>query len=225
MKNQAIQYLAFDVHQATVVATARDEQGAIRLRATVPTEASAILALVRGLGGRVHIAFEEGTQAQWLHDLLQPHAERVIVCNVRGRSETTNKSDRIDADGLSEMLRVGSVKSVYHGASGMLTLKELVRCYTNLVEDSMRVMLRIKALFRARAIPTPGTSVYRVSNRGAWLAKIESRGARMRAASLLWQLDGLLELRPKAKADMIAEARRQTGYKVLRSIRSSVRFE
>jgi len=55
----------------------------------------------------------------------------VIVCNVRGRSETTNKSDRIDADGLSEMLRVGSVKSVYHGASGMQTLKELVRCYVN----------------------------------------------------------------------------------------------
>ena len=74
----------------------------------------------------------------------------------------TNKSDRIDADGLSEMLRVGSAKSVYHGASGMLTLKELVRCYTNLVDDSMRVMLRIKALFRARAIPTSGTAVYRV---------------------------------------------------------------
>jgi transposase len=218
MKNQAIQYLAFDVHQATTVATVRDEHGAIRLRATVPTEASAILALVRGLGGRVHVAFEEGTQAQWLHDLLEPHAERVIVCNVRGRSETTNKSDRIDADGLSEMLRVGSVKSVYHGARGMLTLKELVRCYLNLVDDSTRVMLRIKALFRAGAIPTPGTSVYRVSNRGAWLAKIESRGARMRAASLLWQLDSLLELRPKAKADMIAEARRQTGWTVLRSI-------
>ena len=160
MKNQAIQYLAFDVHQATVVATVRDEHGAIRMRATVPTEANAILGLVRGLGPRVHIAFEEGTQAQWLHDLLEPHAERVVVCNVRGRSETSNKSDRIDADELSEMLRVGSIKSVYHGANGVLTLKELVRCYTNLVDDSTRVMLRIKALFRARAIPTPGTSVY-----------------------------------------------------------------
>ena len=58
MKNQAIQYLAFDVHQATAVATVRDEHGAIRMRATVPTEANAILGLVRGLGPRVHIAFE-----------------------------------------------------------------------------------------------------------------------------------------------------------------------
>ena len=184
----------------------------------MPTEANAILGLVRSLGSRVHIAFEEGTQAQWLHDLLHPHAERVVVCNVRGRSETSNKSDRIDADELSEMLRVGSIKSVYHGASGILTLKELVRCYTNLVDDSTRVMLRIKALFRARAIPTPGTSVYRVRERAKWLAKIDSRGARMRAESLLRQLDMLLELRPKAKAAMIAEARRQPGWKVLRSI-------
>src|SRR5437667_8691274 len=132
MKDQGIHYLGLDVHQATVVATSRNESGAIVLKATVPTEAKAIVGLVRGQGPRVHIAFEEGTQAQWLHDLLQPHAEHVVVCNVRGRSETSNKSDRIDADELSEMLRVGSVKSVYHGASSVLTLKELVRCYTNM---------------------------------------------------------------------------------------------
>jgi transposase len=218
MKNQAIQYLALDVHQATVVGTVRDEQGTIRMRATVPTEANAILGLVRGLGARVHVAFEEGTQAQWLHDLLQGHVERVVVCNVRGRSATSNKNDRIDADGLAEMLRVGSMKSVYHGASSVLTLKELVRCYMNLVDDSTRVMLRIKALFRARGILTPGTSVYRGSERAKWLARIETRGARMRAESLLVQLDSLLELRPKAKAAMIAEARRQPGWKVLRSM-------
>src|SRR5437667_2270717 len=87
-----------------------------------------------------------------------------------------------------------------------------------MVEDSRRVMLRIKALFRARAIPTPGTSVYRARERAKWLSRIESRGARMRAGSLLRQLDTLLELRPKAKAAMIAEARRQSGWKVLRSM-------
>jgi hypothetical protein len=105
MKNQAIQYLAFDVHQATVVASVRDESGKVVLRATMATEAKVILAFVKNAGPHVHVAFEEGTQAQWLYDLLIDHAERVIVCNVRGRSETTNKSDRIDADALSEQLR------------------------------------------------------------------------------------------------------------------------
>src|ERR1051325_6696767 len=173
MKNQAIQYLAFDVHQATVVASLRDESGKVVLRATMATEAKVILAFVKNAGPRVHVAFEEGTQAQWLHDLLIDHAEQVIVCNVRGRSEATNKSDRIDADALSEQLRLGALKPVFHGAPEILTLKELVRCYTALVEDSTRVMLRIKAIFRARAIPTPGVSVYRVSRRKQWLGERE----------------------------------------------------
>src|SRR5688500_6569899 len=124
MKDQAIQYLAMDVHQATVVACVRDERGAIRMRATVPTEAGAILSLVRSAGTRVHVAFEEGTQAQWLHDLVERHVERVMVCNVRGKSEVSNKSDRVDAEQLSELLRVGSLKTVDHGASTVLTLKE-----------------------------------------------------------------------------------------------------
>ena len=157
MKQQAIQYVALDVHQATLVVSVRDEQGSIVMRATVATEAKAIAGLVRGLGSRVHIAFEEGTQAQWLHYVLAPHAERVIVCNTRGRGDIGNKSDRVDADRLSELSRLGALKPVYHGGSALLTLKELVRSYVALVEDGTRVMLRIKALFRARGIKTPGT--------------------------------------------------------------------
>lgn len=217
MKQQAIQYLAFDVHKATVVASLRDASGRIVMKATVATEAKAIVRLVESAGPRVHVAFEEGTQAQWLHDLLIDHAERVVVCNVRGQSETENKSDRIDADELSDRLRVGRLKSVYHGAPEVLTLKELVRSYSGLVSDSTRVMLRIKAIFRGRAIGTSGVSVYRESQRKEWLAQLEG-GARVRAATLLTQLDLLLELRAKAKMTMIAAARRLPGWKVLRSI-------
>ena len=76
MKDQAIQYLALDVHQATCVGTVRDQGGGIVMRVTVATEARAILQLVKSAGPRVHVAFEEGTQAQWLHDLLVPLKER-----------------------------------------------------------------------------------------------------------------------------------------------------
>jgi transposase len=218
MKNQATQYLALDVHQATSVASVRDERGRVVMRATVPTEARALLGLVGGLGGRVEVAFEEGTQAQWLHDLLTPHVARVLVCNVRGRGEKANKNDQLDADDLSERLRLGALRSVWHGSPAMATLKELVRCYTNLVDDSTRVMLRLKAIYRGRAIATAGEAVYRPSQRKAWLAKLEGRGARNRAESLLIQLDTITALRHKARTAMIAEARRQPGWKILRSM-------
>jgi len=217
MKDEPIRYLGLDVHRSTVVASVRDEQGKVVMKATIATEEKAIVTLVRSAGPRVHVAFEEGTQAQWLHDLLIGEAERVVVCNVRGRDALRNANDRIDADEMSKRLRDGSLKEVFHGAPEMLTLKELVRCYSNLVEDATRVMLRIKALFRARAIPTPGVSVYRPSQRKQWLAKLEG-GARVRAESLLSQMDVLIELRPKAKTAMIAAACRQPGWKVLRTI-------
>ena len=79
-------------------------------------------------------------------------------------------------------------------------------------------MLRVKAIYRGRAVATSGKAVYRPSQRKAWLAKLENRGARARAASLLEQLDTLLILRTKARAAMIAEARKQSGWEILRSI-------
>ena len=218
MQQQATQYLALDVHQATVVASLRGEDGSVRLRATVPTEAAAVLGLVRGAGPRVHVALEEGTQAQWLHDLIQPHAEAVIVCNTRDRKETEKKSDQIDADRLSELLRLGALKSVYHDAGDTLVLKELVRSYANLVDDATRTMYRIKSLFRSRGIRARGIKVFGRRERKQWLSRLESPGARFRAQQLWIQLDTLQQLRARAKTQMVNEARRRSGWRILRSI-------
>ncbi|MGZ5445147.1 MAG: transposase [Thermoanaerobaculia bacterium] len=217
MKDQAIQYLAFDVHQATCEVSLRDASGSVVMRGAVPTEATAVLRVVKGAGPRVHVAFEEGTQAQWLHDLIVPHAERVVVCNLRGERKSGNKNDRVDVDELSKRLRGGNLRGVFHGTPSVLNLKELVRSYNNPVEDATRVMQRIKALFRARGIKSVGQSVYRPADRKEWLGKLTG-GSRVRAEVLLKHLDVLLELRPPAKAAMLAEAKKQAGWKILRSI-------
>jgi hypothetical protein len=167
--------------------------------------------------GARHVAFEEGTQSQWLYDLLVPIVDRVVVCDGRRARREGNKGDRVDADRLSELLRLGGLHPVYHGSSHLADLKELARAYRSLVEDSVRVMSRIKALFRARAIPTSGSAVYRAAEREAWLAQLGS-GARFRAETLYTELEVLRELRPKAKAAMVAEARRDPAWCVLRSI-------
>jgi len=218
MTSQATQYLALDVHQATVVASLRSADGSIRMRATVPTERTAVVKLVRGAGRHVHVALEEGTQAQWLHDVLVPVAERVVVCSTRGRNETTKKSDRIDADRLSELLRLGAVTPVFHHTQDVATLRELVHDYLNLVDDATRTKLRIKALFRARGIRTVGRSVFRRDERTHWIEQLGSAGARIRANHLLAELDTITSLRKQAKMVMVAEAQRRPAWKVLRSI-------
>jgi transposase len=143
---------------------------------------------------------------------------RVVVCDRRGAPRPGNKGDHVDADQLAELLRRGGLRAVYHASGTRATLKELTRTYRNLVEDSTRVMLRLKALFRARAIPTRGTSVYQVRARGHWLAQLVDQGARFRAEVLYAELDVLRTLRPRAKAAMVTEARRDPAWAVLRTI-------
>ena len=215
---RSTKYVALDVHQATTVSSVRDESGRVIARSVIPTEAAAIVEFFRGMRGSIHVAFEEGTQAQWLHDLLRPIVERVVVCNRRGQSTQGNKADHLDADALSELLRQGALQPVYHGGRDRATLKELARTYTNLVEDSTRVMQRLKALFRARAIKTPGRDVYQPTQRAQWLRQLPDAGVRFRARVLYAELAVLQELRPQAKAAMLAEARRDPAWKVLRAI-------
>jgi len=107
-----------------------------------------------------------------------------VVCDQRGQSRHGNKADQGDADQLSELLRRGGLRSVYHGDMHTITLKELTRTYQSVVEDSTRVMQRIKALFRAQAIKTAGTSVYHPRHRAEWLAQLPEAGARFRAETL-----------------------------------------
>lgn len=211
-------YVALDVHQATTVAAVRGASGRVIARTILPTEEGAIVEFCRGMGGAVHVALEEGTQAQWLHDVLVPVVERVVVCDRRGERQRGNKGDQGDADQLAERLRQGSLRAVYHGSPHRAVLQELTRSYANLVEDTTRVMLRLKALFRARGIKAPGKRVYQPAGRAQWLAQLADAGAQSRAAVLYAELDVLRQLRPQAKAVMLVEARRDPAWAVLRTI-------
>jgi transposase len=211
-------HVGLDVHQATTVASVREQGGRVIARTVLPTEAPALVDFIQGMRGRVRVAFEEGTQAQWLHDLLVPIAAEVIVCDLRGERRRGNKGDLSDADHLSHRLLTGDLRPVYHGRGDRRMLQELTRTYLNVTGDSTRVMQRIKSLFRARAIPSSGTRLYLPADRDEWLDKLPDPGARFRAELLLAELDTLRDLRPRAKAAMVAEARRDKDWAVLKQI-------
>ena len=137
MRSTAIQYVGIDVHQATLVCVVKDETGQTTMESKVATRREAIESFVRGLGGRVRIAFEEGSQAQWLYELLRPISEQVIVCDPRKIATKGNKDDQRDAERLCELLRLNALQAVFHDHSDQ-KLKELVRCYEALVDDSLR---------------------------------------------------------------------------------------
>src|SRR5690349_8145922 len=134
------------------------------------TKAATILEFFAGLRGTLSVTFEEGTSAAWLYDLLRPHVARLVVCNPRQNAllKQGNKSDRIDAHKLAELLRGNYLKSVYQ--------RELARSYLTTTKDLTRVMSRLKALYRSWAIPCAGRDVYYKRHRNQWLGKIQHAG-------------------------------------------------
>src|SRR5215470_14207472 len=159
-------YIGLDVHQATISVAVRDFTGKLVMEA--------ILQFFRGVRGSLHVTFEEGTWAAWLHDLLLPHVARVLVCDSRKNAllKAGNKNDRIDARKLSDLLYMNKLSAVYHGEQGLRTLKELARSYITITRDLTRVMSRLKAIYRSWAIPCAGQQVYALRYRAEWLAKI-----------------------------------------------------
>src|SRR5580693_1123803 len=150
-------YIGMDVHQATISVAVMDSSGKLIMECILETKAATILEFIAGLRGTLAVTFEEGTSAAWLHDLLKPHVARVVVCDPRKNAllKAGNKNDQIDARKLAELLRAGLLSPIYHGESQERLLKELARSYRALTQDTTRVMNRLKAIYRGRAIHCP----------------------------------------------------------------------
>src|SRR6202521_5720887 len=215
-----IKYIGDFVHKEAVNIAVLNRSGKLVMASIVETIRSSILQFLQRLRGELHSSWEEGTKTAWLYDLLQPQVKRVLVCDPRRNAllKEGNKSDKIDAHKLADLLRTGMQRPVYHGEHGLRTLRELGRSYQTISQDLNRVMNRIKALYRGWSIPCTGTQVYAPRYREEWLHKIEQAGVRRRAELLYQQLDGLQALRRTLRPELLLESRKHKAAKLLRQI-------
>ena len=217
---EALKYVGMDVHTETIVSAVLNARGKLVMESVIETKAQAVRDFVQGVRGMVHVTFEEGTHAAWLYDVLHPVVAKVVVCDPRKNTLLLagNKGDRIDAHKLAQLLRADLLTPVYHGIHGTRALKELACSYTALMADCTRVMNRLKALYRARAIPCTREGVYQKEERERWLRKLTEAGVRHRAEWLYQELDPLVELRDTAREAMVSESRKHPAHRLLQSI-------
>src|SRR5271155_1852674 len=218
----SVKYIGMDVHKEAISIAVLNSSGKLVMECTIETKAITILDFLKGLRGSLHVTFEEGTWAAWLYDLIKPHVTELVVCDPRRNAllKEGSKSDRIDARKLADLLRSNMVRSVYHGEHGVRTLKELARSYLTISKDLMRVMTRVKAIYRSWGIPCTGKQVYASRYRAEWLGKIREAGGRRRAEFYYQQLDGLRSLRQQARREMLAESAKHQASKLLCQIPS-----
>ena len=217
-----VKYIGLDVHKESISIAVMNSAGKLVAESIIETKAATILQSMAGLRGTLHVTFEEGTWAAWLYDLLKPRVAKLVVCNPRKNAllKEGNKSDKMDARKLADLLRAGLLRPVYHGEHGLRTVKELSRSYLTISKDLTRVMNRLKALYRSWAIPCSGQQVYAPRHRAEWLDKIKEAGVRRRAEFFYHQLDALQVLRREVRRDLLAESRKQGANKSLCQIPS-----
>jgi transposase len=215
-------YIGMDVHKESISSAVMNASGKIVMECVIETKASMILQFMSGLRGDLYVTFEEGTSAGWLYDLLKPHVTKLVVCDPRRNAllKDGNKSDRIDARKLAELLYLNKLNPVYHGEHGLRALKELVRSYLTITKDLVRVMTRVKAIYRSWAIPCIGKQVYAARHRAEWLGKISELGVRRRAGFYYQQLDALRTVRQEVRRELLAEAKKHQAWKRLCQIPS-----
>src|SRR5262245_49162447 len=178
-------------------------------------EGKVIQEFFRMLTGTVHVTFEEGAQAAYLYQLIQPLVAELVVCDPRQNKllKAGNKSDEIDIGKLAKLLRLGELRAVFQGPKNSQGLKQLVHSHDALVDDTTRTKNRLKALYRSRGMSCKGEAIYGRAQHKQWLAKLPTNEMRTRASSLFAQLDQLEELSKEAEKTMCRAARKNSGYK------------
>jgi transposase len=215
-------YIGMDVHTETISIAVLNLAGKLVMESVIETKALTVIQFVQGLRGDLHVTLEEGTWAAWLYDLLRPHVNQVLVCDPRRNAllKVGNKSDRMDARKLAELLYLDKLNAVYHGEHGVRTLKELSRSYVAISGDLARVMTRLKAVYRSWAIACAGKQIYAPRYRAEWLGKLSEAGVRRRAEIYYEQFDALRSLRQQVRRELLAESAKHNASKLLCQIPS-----
>ncbi len=210
-------YIGLDVHASSCTMAVVGPSGKRLNSYVVETNAKALIEVLRGVPGSRRLCMEEGTLAGWLHEVLEPHVKELVVVGVR--KSRGAKSDKHDAFGLAEQLRIGSFDTlVYKGRGQLKRLGCLAKGFGCLVGDVVRVKNRLKCVLRSRGVGYGGRkAVYAKREREHWLGELPE-AMRAQAKLLYEELDVLVALRMKAEKTMLAEARKHREWRQLRTV-------
>jgi transposase len=148
------QFVGLDVSVKETSVCVVDDAGTVVCARKVPTEPADIAMLLTALGGAYgRIGIEAGPLSQWLVNGLVAAGLPVVCVETRHmkallKAQQINKSDRNDARGIAQMMRVGLFKPVHVKTLAaqeqrmLLTSRKLIQRKLLDVEGDMRGTLR-----------------------------------------------------------------------------------
>src|SRR5258708_29504551 len=130
-----------------------DGRGKIVKEAKVASEPEALVYFLKELGFAVdRVGFEAGTLSQWLHGGLTQAGFEAVLVETRhvkaALSAMTVKTDRKDACGLAQLLRMGWFHQVHAKSIGSQEIRALLVARKQLLGRLLDVELSIRGILR-----------------------------------------------------------------------------
>jgi transposase len=146
-------YAGIDVSLELSSVCVVDAQGKIVKEAKVSSEPEALVSFFKGLGFPMkRIGLEAGPLSQWLHaGLVQARFETVLLetRHVKAAlSAMTVKTDRKDARGIAQLLRMGWFRAVHAKSIGSQEVRALLVARKQLLGRLIDVELSIRGILR-----------------------------------------------------------------------------
>lgn len=211
-------YVGLDVHADATAISIRSARGVVVRREVVITSATTLRHALATIRGRVKVVCEVGPLACWIKSTLETTLREVIVCD-RRRTQLVprgnSKSDQIDADRLSEALRLGSVHRVYMPGKTILDLRRHAKHYLRTIADRTRIIQRLRALFLESGVRVrpPLSAPGRVPIR-----RLPAGASKVIARAHLRHLDVATALVREARTEFTTAAAAYPEYELLQTI-------
>lgn len=170
-------YCGLDVSAKSTHVCIEDRQGRRVKRAVVATTPEGIEgALGRWAHRGLTVALEAGNQTAWIHDLLLELGAKVHVVHpvkVKWIAESKRKTDRVDAQLLAHLLRIGGLPEPVHMPSGRSReLRALLLARRQLVQMRTKLINVVRGLLRQQRVTVPPRTLVR---RRGW-ARLQAEG-------------------------------------------------
>ncbi|MBU1701024.1 MAG: transposase [Candidatus Eisenbacteria bacterium] len=206
-------YIGSDVHATSTTFCVLSAKGKLVRSDVVETNGQARVEYLKLIPGNLHLCIDEGLCSQWLVEILSPYVAEILV--YRARWTPGPKNDAIDARGLAEKIRTGTVgRPVYKDPRRFTALRLYAHTYAKVTQDVARTKIRLKSLLRGRGIPCSGEAVYSIKTREAIIRKLPEAIAT--AAEILGlELDRLREIKTEAEKIMVRESHRHKISRIL----------
>ena len=153
-------YAALDVSLRSVAICIIDNDGRIRLEASVPSEVEDITAVLDGFDGDiVSVGLEAGVLTQFLTYGLQSTGYEVICMEARqvkaALSAMRNKTDKNDARGIAQVLRSGWYSRVHVKSMRSHEIRALLSSRRAVLSKCTDLEQEVRGLFKVFGIKLP----------------------------------------------------------------------